>query len=123
MEQIPDFVAQLSDATEQNNQEITQSPVTVQTIVQILSQIAKISENIPIRQIVIEVCKFKFVQIVCKKWGRKWCKNLACIKYRQYLIIYNNNYIIILIAKRLCKSSQFPLGNIFSHFDASYRIL
>ncbi|XP_056125217.1 adhesion G-protein coupled receptor F1-like [Rhinichthys klamathensis goyatoka] len=52
--QIPDFVAQLSNATVKNNQEITQSPVTVQTIVEILVQIAKVSQKITIDKIVIE---------------------------------------------------------------------
>lgn len=67
MGQIPDFVAQLSNATVQNDDEIKQSPATVLTIVQILSQIVKVSGNSSVRKIVIEVCKFEFVQIVCKK--------------------------------------------------------
>ncbi|ROI89226.1 Adhesion G protein-coupled receptor F5 [Anabarilius grahami] len=48
------FVARLSNATVQHNQEITQSPVTVRTIVGILVHIADISQNITINKPVME---------------------------------------------------------------------
>ncbi|XP_067248850.1 uncharacterized protein [Chanodichthys erythropterus] len=51
---IPVFVAQLSNATVQHNQEITQSPVTVRTIVGILVHITDISQNITINKPVME---------------------------------------------------------------------
>lgn len=52
------FVARLSNATVQHHQEITQSPVTVRTIVGILVHIAEISQNITINKPVMEVCNY-----------------------------------------------------------------
>ncbi len=66
MEQIPEFVAQLSSVTVQNNQIITQSPLTVQTIVEILVNIASILQNIIIDKAVMEVCILHFL---CKFQG------------------------------------------------------
>ncbi|KAF4100002.1 hypothetical protein G5714_020128 [Onychostoma macrolepis] len=51
---IPVFVAELSNATEKNDKEITQSSVTVQTIVGILKKVADVSQNITINQPVME---------------------------------------------------------------------
>ncbi|CAM4572087.1 unnamed protein product [Leuciscus chuanchicus] len=54
VQDVPVFVAQLSNATHHHNQEITQSPVTVQTIVGILVHIADISQNTTINKPVME---------------------------------------------------------------------
>nr|XP_055042508.1 adhesion G protein-coupled receptor F5-like isoform X1 [Misgurnus anguillicaudatus] len=54
VEEIPVFMADLSNATEQNHIEITQSADTVQTIVDILYKIASISHTITISQPVME---------------------------------------------------------------------
>ncbi|KAK2884034.1 hypothetical protein Q8A67_017671 [Cirrhinus molitorella] len=54
VQDIPLFVAELSTATENNIQEITQSSVTVQTIVKILAKVADVSQTIIISQHVIE---------------------------------------------------------------------
>ncbi|XDV25866.1 hypothetical protein PO909_029702 [Leuciscus waleckii] len=54
VQDVPVFVAQLSNATHHHNQEITQSPVTVQTIVGILGHIADISQNTTINKPVME---------------------------------------------------------------------
>ncbi|XP_067273926.1 adhesion G protein-coupled receptor F4-like [Pseudorasbora parva] len=54
VEQIPGFVAQLSNATLQYNQEITQSPLTVKIIVGILVNIASLSKKTAINKIVME---------------------------------------------------------------------
>ncbi|XP_016149251.1 adhesion G protein-coupled receptor F4-like [Sinocyclocheilus grahami] len=54
VQDIPEFVAALSNATEQNNDEIAQSPVTVLTIVEILIKVANISQKIIINQLVME---------------------------------------------------------------------
>ncbi|XP_051951493.1 adhesion G protein-coupled receptor F5-like [Xyrauchen texanus] len=54
VDDIPVFLADLSNATEQNINQITQSTVTVQTIVDMLSKIADISQNITISQPVME---------------------------------------------------------------------
>ncbi|XP_048063226.1 adhesion G protein-coupled receptor F5-like isoform X2 [Megalobrama amblycephala] len=51
---IPKVVAQLSTATVQNNQEITQSSVTVQTIVEILVKIAGTAQTIIIDESVMK---------------------------------------------------------------------
>ncbi|XP_055042517.2 adhesion G-protein coupled receptor F1 [Misgurnus anguillicaudatus] len=52
--EIPEFMANLSLAAEQNNANITQSAATVQTIVDILFKIADLSKNIPINKPVME---------------------------------------------------------------------
>ncbi|XP_026111237.1 adhesion G protein-coupled receptor F4-like [Carassius auratus] len=54
VEDIPEFVTELSNVTEKNENEITQSPVTVLTIVEILLKVANISQNILINQRVME---------------------------------------------------------------------
>ncbi|XP_058611010.1 adhesion G-protein coupled receptor F1-like isoform X2 [Onychostoma macrolepis] len=54
VQDIPVFVAELSNATEKNDKEITQSSVTVQTIVGILVKVADVSQNITINQPVME---------------------------------------------------------------------
>ncbi|XP_026102427.1 adhesion G protein-coupled receptor F5-like [Carassius auratus] len=54
VQNIPVFVAQLSLATENNTQVITQSAVTVQTIVGILVKVSGVSQNIIINQPVME---------------------------------------------------------------------
>ncbi|XP_059368459.1 adhesion G protein-coupled receptor F5-like [Carassius carassius] len=54
VQDIPVFVAQLSTATENNTQVITQSAVTVQTIVGILVKVSGVSQNIIINQPVME---------------------------------------------------------------------
>ncbi|XP_050995324.1 uncharacterized protein LOC127183362 isoform X3 [Labeo rohita] len=51
---IPVFVSQLSTATVNNTQEITASPVTVQTIVEILVKVSDVSKAIIISQPVME---------------------------------------------------------------------
>lgn len=56
VQDIPVFVAQLSTATENNTQEITQSSANVQTIVEILVKVADLSQNIIINKPVMEVC-------------------------------------------------------------------
>ncbi len=56
VQDIPVFVALLSNATEKNDKEITKSPLTVQTIVGILVKVADVSQNIIINQPVMEVC-------------------------------------------------------------------
>uniref|UniRef100_A0A8C1P6B5 Uncharacterized protein n=1 Tax=Cyprinus carpio TaxID=7962 RepID=A0A8C1P6B5_CYPCA len=60
VERIPAFVSNLSNVTVQNNQIITQSPLTVQTIVEILVNIASILQNIIIDKAVMVVCIFNF---------------------------------------------------------------
>uniref|UniRef100_A0A8C1WVB4 Uncharacterized protein n=1 Tax=Cyprinus carpio TaxID=7962 RepID=A0A8C1WVB4_CYPCA len=57
VERIPAFVSNLSNVTVQNNQIITQSPLTVQTIVEILVNIASILKNIIIDKAVMVVYK------------------------------------------------------------------
>ncbi|XP_067239663.1 adhesion G protein-coupled receptor F4-like [Chanodichthys erythropterus] len=52
--EIPGFMANLSSATSQNNVNITQSPATVQTIVDILFKIADLSQATLINSIVME---------------------------------------------------------------------
>ncbi|XP_048063223.1 adhesion G protein-coupled receptor F5-like [Megalobrama amblycephala] len=52
--EIPGFMANLSSATSQNNVNITQSPSTVQTIVDILFKIADLSQATSINSIVME---------------------------------------------------------------------
>ncbi|XP_067273079.1 adhesion G protein-coupled receptor F4-like [Pseudorasbora parva] len=54
VEEIPDFMAALSNATSQNNVNITQSPATVQAIVDILFKIADLSQATLINSIVME---------------------------------------------------------------------
>lgn len=61
MQDIPDFVTELSNVTEENKNEITQSPVTVLTIVEILVKVANVSQNIIINQLVMEVCTLQWV--------------------------------------------------------------
>uniref|UniRef100_A0A8C1GDW7 Adhesion G protein-coupled receptor F5 n=1 Tax=Cyprinus carpio TaxID=7962 RepID=A0A8C1GDW7_CYPCA len=56
VEEIPVFMANLSNATEQHNINITQSPATVQAIVDILSTIANLSKSVFINKPVMEVC-------------------------------------------------------------------
>uniref|UniRef100_A0A8C2DYN7 Adhesion G protein-coupled receptor F5 n=1 Tax=Cyprinus carpio TaxID=7962 RepID=A0A8C2DYN7_CYPCA len=56
VQDIPVFVAQLSTATENNTQAITQSSANVQTIVEILVKVADVSQNIIINKPVMEVC-------------------------------------------------------------------
>lgn len=70
VQDIPAFVAELSNATEKNDKEITQSPVTVQTIVGILVKVADVSQNIIINQPVMEVCitLCLYVQKTVKLW-------------------------------------------------------
>lgn len=69
MQDIPVFVAQLSTATENNTQVITQSAVTVQTIVGILVKVSGVSQNIIINQPVMEVCSIQCVSIcIVKLW-------------------------------------------------------
>ncbi|XP_043074543.1 adhesion G protein-coupled receptor F5-like [Puntigrus tetrazona] len=46
VQDIPVFMADLSTATQNNTQEITQSTVTVQTIVEILAKVAAVSQNV-----------------------------------------------------------------------------
>ncbi|XP_051731607.1 adhesion G protein-coupled receptor F4 [Ctenopharyngodon idella] len=52
--EIPQFMAELSSATAQNNVNITQSPATVRTIVDILFKIADLSQATLINSIVME---------------------------------------------------------------------
>ncbi|KTF74039.1 hypothetical protein cypCar_00037253 [Cyprinus carpio] len=54
VEEIPVFMANLSNATEQHNINITQSPATVQAIVDILSTIANLSKSVFINKPVME---------------------------------------------------------------------
>ncbi|KTF74438.1 hypothetical protein cypCar_00048534, partial [Cyprinus carpio] len=54
VQDIPVFVAQLSTATENNTQAITQSSANVQTIVEILVKVADVSQNIIINKPVME---------------------------------------------------------------------
>nr|XP_017208207.1 adhesion G-protein coupled receptor F1 [Danio rerio] len=54
VEQIPEFMAQLCIATMNNSQQITDSPLTVQTTVEILVIIASVSQNIIISESVME---------------------------------------------------------------------
>ncbi len=54
-------MAELSVATQNNTEEITQSPVTVQTIVEILLRVADVSQNIIINQPVMGVCTLQYV--------------------------------------------------------------
>ncbi len=49
-------MAELSNVTEMNDNEITQSTLTVQTIVGILVRIADVSQNIVLNKTVMEVC-------------------------------------------------------------------
>ncbi|KAI7799809.1 putative G-protein coupled receptor 110 [Triplophysa rosa] len=51
---IPQFMAELSNAVEQNNASVTQSAATVKTIVEILSNIADLSKNITHKKPVME---------------------------------------------------------------------
>lgn len=61
VQDIPVFVAQLSTATENNTQAITQSSANVQTIVEILVKVADVSQNIIINKPVMEVCTLQCV--------------------------------------------------------------
>ncbi len=63
MQDIPVFVAQLSNATEKNDKEITQSPATVQSIVAILLKVSNVSQTINISQPIMEVCTLQCVSV------------------------------------------------------------
>ncbi len=63
MQDIPVFVAQLSNATENNDEEITQSPATVQSIVGVLLKVSDVSKNVFINQPVMEVCTLQCVSV------------------------------------------------------------
>ncbi|XP_048063232.1 adhesion G protein-coupled receptor F4-like isoform X2 [Megalobrama amblycephala] len=54
VDDIPEFMANLSSATSQNNVNITQSPATVQAIVDILFKIANLSQDTVINKPVME---------------------------------------------------------------------
>ncbi|XP_067273068.1 adhesion G-protein coupled receptor F1-like [Pseudorasbora parva] len=72
VEQIPEFVAQLSNATLQYNQEITQSPLTVQTIVGILVNIASLSQIIIINEHVMKDLLKTVDVLVSDKAAASW---------------------------------------------------
>jgi len=55
-QEIPEVISQLSTATVDNKDEITQSPVTVEKIVDILVRIADVSKSIVISEPVMKVC-------------------------------------------------------------------
>lgn len=63
-------MANLSNATEQHNINITQSPATVQAIVDILSTIANLSKSVFINKPVMEVCILIFLHF---KWNLTRC--------------------------------------------------
>ncbi|XP_052443146.1 fibrillin-1 isoform X12 [Carassius gibelio] len=75
VQDIPEFVAQLSTATENNTQVITQSAVTVQTIVGILVKVSGVSQNIIINQPVMEDF-LKTVDIIVSTSAIETWKNL-----------------------------------------------
>ncbi len=54
-------MAELSVATKNNTKEITQSSVTVKTIVEILLRVADVSQKIRINQPVMGVCTLQYV--------------------------------------------------------------
>nr|XP_005160858.1 adhesion G protein-coupled receptor F5-like isoform X1 [Danio rerio] len=71
---MPEFVAQLSTATAQHHEEITESAATVQTMVKILVHIAEISQNITFRKPEMENILQTVDILVSKKSRRTWEK-------------------------------------------------
>ncbi len=60
---IPVFMTNLSIATENNVEEITQSPASVQSIVGILLKVSDVSKNVFINQPVMKVCTLQCVSV------------------------------------------------------------
>ncbi|XP_051500539.1 uncharacterized protein LOC127409770 isoform X3 [Myxocyprinus asiaticus] len=78
VEDIPVFLANLSDATVQNINEITQSTETVKTIVDMLSKIADISQNITINKPVMKNFLKTVDNIISDKVKNTW-QNLTLV--------------------------------------------
>ncbi len=87
MKDIPVFMTNLSIATENNGEEITQSPATVQSIVGILLKVSDVSKNVFINQPVMKVCTLQCVS-VCTKDISQTVANQNFIKYLYVILVF-----------------------------------